>query len=506
MRTLPTRRKLLKTTGAGALAGASGLSFLHRLPGVSAAEAAVDPKRVALRPEIEPLVRLLEDTPRSRLLEEVGARVRQGVAYQDLLAALMLAGVRNIQPRPSVGFKFHAVLVVNSAHLASLSAPDSERWLPLFWALDYFKVAQARDVAEGDWTMAPVEEARVPPPHRAKKAFVEAMDSWDEEAADAAAAALARDAGAHEIFELLCRYGSRDFRDIGHKAIYVANGWRTLQVIGWQHAEPILRSLAYALLRHEGDNPAGRDADADRPGRENLERMHRIRAQWLAGSRDEAASASFLESLRSGAAGEVCDEAVNLINSGTHPQSLWDALFEAAAELLMRRPGIVALHAVTCANALYFAYRKASDDDTRRLLLLQGAAFLPLFRGDPSELRSVSLEDLDASPEASGDFEGGLDEVFAQVGRDPASAARMARAWLGGGGAAGDFVDTARRLVFLKGTNSHDYKFSSAVLEDFHHIAPGRRERFLAASVYNLRGSSAPDNDLAARIRSALSA
>jgi hypothetical protein len=34
-----------------------------------------------------------------------------------VLAALLLAGVRNIQPRP-VGFKFHAVLVVNSAHLA----------------------------------------------------------------------------------------------------------------------------------------------------------------------------------------------------------------------------------------------------------------------------------------------------------------------------------------------------------------------------------------------------
>jgi hypothetical protein len=32
----------------------------------------------------------------------------------------LLAGVRNIEPRPSVGFKFHAVLVVNPVHLASL--------------------------------------------------------------------------------------------------------------------------------------------------------------------------------------------------------------------------------------------------------------------------------------------------------------------------------------------------------------------------------------------------
>ena len=62
-----------------------------------------------------------EDTPRERLIEAVAGRIRDGLGYQPLLAALMLAGVRGIQPRP-VGFKFHAVLVVNSAHLASLAA------------------------------------------------------------------------------------------------------------------------------------------------------------------------------------------------------------------------------------------------------------------------------------------------------------------------------------------------------------------------------------------------
>ncbi len=92
---------------------------------VSAAEAALDPKVVRLEPEIEPLVRLLEETSRDRLLEEVAARIKQGLCYRDLVAALLLAGVRNVQPRPSVGHKFHAVLVVNSAHLASLASPDT---------------------------------------------------------------------------------------------------------------------------------------------------------------------------------------------------------------------------------------------------------------------------------------------------------------------------------------------------------------------------------------------
>src|SRR2546427_1092247 len=184
MNVLTTRRRFLKTTiGASALLGLGDLGFLSQLRPVSAAEAKLEPDMVRFNPEIEPLVRFLEDTPRERLLEEVAARIKRGLSYRDLLAALLLAGVRNIQPRP-VGFKFHAVLVVNSAHLASISSPDDQRWLPIFWALDYFKSSQAQDEKEGDWTMGKVDEGRVPPPHKAHQAFTDAMDRWDEAAAD----------------------------------------------------------------------------------------------------------------------------------------------------------------------------------------------------------------------------------------------------------------------------------------------------------------------------------
>ncbi len=162
------RRFLGASAASGALVGLGDLGFLSRLAPVSAVEAALDPKVVRLEPEIEPLVRLLEETSRDRLLEEVASRIKKGLSYRDLVAALLLAGVRNVQPRPSVGHKFHAVLVVNSAHLASLASPDSDRWLPIFWALDYFKDSQARDVREGNWTMAPADESSMPPARRAQ--------------------------------------------------------------------------------------------------------------------------------------------------------------------------------------------------------------------------------------------------------------------------------------------------------------------------------------------------
>jgi hypothetical protein len=167
------------TAAAGASAGLGELAFLGALRPVSAAEAALDLGGLRIESDVAPLVRLLEETPRSRLLEVVAERIRGGLSYRELLAALLLAGVTNVEPRPSVGHKFHAVLVVNSAHLASISSPPEHRWLPIFWALDYYKSAAARDVQErGDWTMIPVKDAAIPPAHKARRAFIAAMESW----------------------------------------------------------------------------------------------------------------------------------------------------------------------------------------------------------------------------------------------------------------------------------------------------------------------------------------
>src|SRR5690349_2004054 len=107
-----SRRDVLKSGAAGALVGMGDLGFLSQLRPVSAAEAKLPPGTVRLEPEIEPLVRLIEKTPRDRLLEEVGNRIQKGLSYRELLAALLLAGVKNVEPRPSVGFRFHCVLVV----------------------------------------------------------------------------------------------------------------------------------------------------------------------------------------------------------------------------------------------------------------------------------------------------------------------------------------------------------------------------------------------------------
>jgi hypothetical protein len=90
--------------------------------------------------------------------------------------------------------------------------------------------------------------------------------------------------------------------------------------------------------------------------------------------------------------------------------------------------------------------------------------------------------------------------------RTTATAARKALAYLQAGRDPRTLIDAARRLVFLKGDDAHDYKFSSAVLEDYYSASPTWRDRYLASSLLLLPGSADRDNDLVRRTRAALNA
>src|ERR1041384_7322025 len=77
-----------------------------------------------------------------------------------------------------------------------------------------------------------------------------------------------------------------------------------------------------------------------------------------------------------------------------------------------------------------------------------------------------------------------VDEIFADISRNKLVAAQKTLAHLQSGAGARPFINAARRFLFLKGTDSHDYKFSAAALEDYYHVAPAVRDRYLAASVF----------------------
>lgn len=490
------RRRFLRRSFTAVAGGTVAGGWMPRL---GADDVAVKADMVRFAPEIEPLVRLLEETPHERVVDKVLGQIDAGRSYQQLLAALFLAGIRNVQPRPAVGFKFHCVMVVHSAHQAALAADDEHRWMPLLWGVDYFKRAQASDVREGDWTMAPPPTDNLPEPPKAFKTLDAALTAWDVEAADAAAAVVAQTASAGQILTHLARFAARDFRNIGHKSIYLANAFRTLDVIGWQHAQPVVRSLCYAILNHTGDpNPAESDLAVDRAGRENWERVDKIPASWLAGRREPDASATLLKTLRAATPDEASTAVVNALRSGVHPDSLYDGILLAASELVSRQSAIVPLHAVTTSNAMRYLYRTVGDDRTRRWLLLQNAAFLAYFRAAAEGRGHLADKDLLTWEPKSQAVD--LEELFSQIGRDHDAAASSVLTVAETTEGARKLIGKARQMVFLKGDDSHDYKFSSAALEDYTTMARPWRARYLAGCSHLLHGSHEPTTPLAKKV------
>src|SRR5437867_10947928 len=95
MRLPPTRRHFLQTAATASVAAGLGeWAKLVPLSPATAAEAKVTPDLVRFSPDIEPIVRLIEETPREKCVAMMIQQLKKGLPYRNFLAALYLANIR----------------------------------------------------------------------------------------------------------------------------------------------------------------------------------------------------------------------------------------------------------------------------------------------------------------------------------------------------------------------------------------------------------------------------
>ncbi|HCS53613.1 MAG TPA: hypothetical protein DIW81_18815 [Planctomycetaceae bacterium] len=136
-------------------------------------------------------------------------------------------------------------------------------------------------------------------------------------------------------------------------------------------------------------------------------------------------------------------------------------------------------------------------------MLLQNAAFIPMFRDAMQSRGSIADLSIEKLQQSKIEDNFSVDRIFKDLGREPISAAAETYKFLQNNGSPQELIDTARLLVFLKGNDAHDYKFSSAVLEDFQHVSPEWRNFYLAANMPKMQHTQSRDNDLVQRTRDA---
>lgn len=461
---------------------------------VSQSAAQVTPDIVRFHPEIEPLVALIEHTPREKCAEMMADQFGRGVSYRQALAALFLAGIRNVNPRPP-GFAMHSVFVMHAAHLLSLEAPPNARLFPLFYALDNFKGAQERDAKNtaGDYTMRPIGGS-LPAPDRAAAEFSAAMDEWDAERAERAIVSLARYQSPSAVMSILWPLGARDYRNIGHKAIYVANAERVLHTIGWQHAEPVLRSITLSLVDFGKEQQVNGYAFDDQCYKGNVRRVteafSKLSNTWNADKADLDQTRSIVEAIRKATPEQACVDTAGRMMKGVPAGAVWDAVHLASAELRIRAnagTAIAAVHAVTSANGLHYAYLAASDPKTRLLVLLQAVGWMTQFRSfaetRPDSLRPLSILSLEAGESAA------PQEIFAKIPSNPDAAAAGVFKLASDLPQRRAFQSAAVRTTIAKADEVHYYKYLAALIEDVPLVSAEWQPHVLAASVYYLKGA-----------------
>jgi hypothetical protein len=400
----------------------------------------------------------------------------------------------------------HEIAMMYSAFRISGELPIEESPLPLFWALDSLTRRIDNHRAEVKPWFRALPAGTLPTPAKALRVLNDAIRAQDEVTAELAAVSLARSIGSRQTIELVWKYAARDNDDLGHKAIGCANAWRTLDVVGWEHAEVPLRYLVSRSARGADNTFSG-----------CVERVQatlpQLPADWCSETADREATLELHEEIRNArttaAADLVCKQ---LVSGKVKAASIWDAVHLSAAELLLRskiRSRGWPVHAVTSSNALHFSFRTVLDNATRLLFLLQAVSRvsdqmtrLALKRGDLLDLRirDLARDDIPAAPQDA------IDEIFSQLpakgetwevntGRDQDhKACRMAFTLLADRGNRMPFIRATCKLANRKATwNAHDMKFPAAAFENTDHISEPWRPHLLAATIHAVHGPASGD-------------
>ncbi|MFN0129255.1 MAG: hypothetical protein ACKV19_21510 [Verrucomicrobiales bacterium] len=483
---------------AAAVVSTGEWSALVGISPASAQEAVVTPDLVRYNAGIEPIVRLIADTPREKCVEVMMNQLRNGLPYRHFLAALYLATFR----APTI-HSLHAALSVYASHQLSLELPAQESLLPVFWALDNFKERLNR------YSYGAAERIALKGPlPSAENAGVElraGIEGGDRERAERAIIALIRSRGAHEVVEPLWHHMVRHFGFIGHVSIYMSNAWRLLQTVGWEHAEPILcEAVGYMVM--DGSASGQREKPDITSYAANSERIKksidRMPADWAKSGSHPELTKNLLELIRARKSDVACDVAVaNLVDGKATAGAVWDAVLLGAGDCVVcDRGGNRPLHAITAANAMRYAFEVSGSRENRLLILLQGLDWMERYQMfDSRTITDLTPAEIPATSEAA------AEELLGKVRPSRHEAASKAFRF------AQNFPDSdllfrsaARLLPAKAGRDVHNVKFPMAMFENCRWVSPEWRPHMVAAASYTFLGADAPDSQVIQQVRQAV--
>ena len=131
MNTIQTRREFLADVGRGMLVASVGCGMASEL-GLAPAFASDAPEALDFG-ALEPLVRLMQETPASGLLPVLTNKLKSGTELKRLVAAAALANARTFGGEDYIGF--HTIMALSPALHMARELPEPLQPLPVFKVL-----------------------------------------------------------------------------------------------------------------------------------------------------------------------------------------------------------------------------------------------------------------------------------------------------------------------------------------------------------------------------------
>ena len=259
-----SRRAFLADVGRGVLVAAVGSALAADLglAGQAAAGEADDTKNLPAASglsfgPLEPLVRLMQETPADKLLPKLAEQLAAGTELRRLVAAAAMANARTFGGEDYVGF--HTMMALAPAlHMAG-DLPADRRALPVFKVL-YRNTSRIQEHGgRPSEVLHPVEPADLPDKTVGGEMLRDAVRRRDVDAAERIFAALSRGVKAGQVnvdadalgrlFNALLT-AVEDATEV-HRVVLPYRAWDLLDLVGREQAVVLLRQSVRYCVKNE---------------------------------------------------------------------------------------------------------------------------------------------------------------------------------------------------------------------------------------------------------------
>lgn len=322
-----TRRDFLAEVGRGVLVATVGCELASDLGlAVANAEEAAGALNFG---SLEPLVRLMQETPANALLPALVKQLESGKDLRQLVAAAAFANARTFGGEDYVGY--HTMMALSPAYHMAQELPKDRQALPVFKVL----YRNTNRIQERGGRKDEVLHEVKPNGASGGESLQEIVRRKDIRAAEQALATIARRSPEDAFNELL--EAVQDGTEV-HRVVLPYRAWDLLGIIGKEQAHTLLRqSVRYCVKAEEWQAQYGSDARTMLP---KLLEEHKLLDRSPGDRRAEDAWVEELsQTIFKATPAQAAAAAAAALAEGMDPNAIGEAISLAANQLVLRDVG-----------------------------------------------------------------------------------------------------------------------------------------------------------------------